>query len=114
MQHLVAEIVEGVINYGTRRFGGVAIAPECKGEPIPELGRVSGTLGNSAGAEHRVITSDDEKYGLAGACVDASDKALRIGDPIRMGNAQCVFRNAPIVDERGDGFCILRARRPQH
>src|SRR5215831_4183280 len=114
VQRLVAEIVEGVTNDGTRRFGGIAIAPECKGEPITELGRLCRALGKPAGTEHGGIASDEEKYGLAGACVRAGDEALRIRDPIGMGNAQGIFRNPAIIDEDGDRFRILRAGATQH
>src|SRR6266446_7073944 len=50
VERLAAEIVERVIDHGACRFGGVAVAPERNGEPITDLGRLSGAVGNSAGA----------------------------------------------------------------
>jgi hypothetical protein len=102
------EIVESVINHCARGFGGIALAPERKGEPITDLRRLFGALGNSAGAEHGGVTPSDEKYRLAGACVRSTNKTLRIRERIRVQNAHCIFRNSAIVEERSDRFRILQ------
>src|SRR5262249_25125342 len=100
VEQLVPEMLEGVIDHRARGFGRVTPAPEWNGEPIADLGRRRGLFSNSTSAEHGRLTLGDEKYGLAGVCVRASDKRLRISDPIRIRNAQRIFRDPTVVDDR--------------
>src|SRR5215475_13014164 len=112
VEHLVAEMLEGVIDHRARGFGGVAHAPKWNGEPIADLGRRCGLFGNSAGAEHGRITFGDEKRELAEIYVRAGDKRLRISDPVRIRNAQRI-RDAAVIDERSDRSRVFKTRRAQ-
>src|SRR5262249_16894575 len=110
VKHVVVQILECVVAWGAGGFGGLALAPARDSEPVTDLRRFFTLLDDSAGAEHGVTTSGDEEYGLGTGCIRASDEMLRIGNPIRMRNAQCILSDPAVVDERGDRFCVLEAR----
>src|SRR5262245_31657030 len=101
-----------MVDHAARRLGGVAPAPERDAEPVTDLGFFAVAPGDSAGAEHHRIASDQE-CALAVGRVRGGDEALGVGEAVGMRNAQRVLGDPPVVDERGDDLRALESRRTQ-
>ena len=104
---------EGVIDQRAHRFGGVAVAPERRADPVADLRLRPFAQIEAAGADDIVI-AQDQKCFFAGPRVGGGDPLHRVGKLVRMRNAQCVLCDAAIIGERGYGFSVLDARRTQN
>ena len=111
LQRLVAEIAEGMVDHGARRFGGVALAPIRHAEPVADL-RVhlialampqpptivpSGSVIRNAASPPGRLTLRDECLAHPPGGTGCGMRASVLGD-------------AAVVEQRGDRFGVVRSR----
>jgi hypothetical protein len=107
MQHLTAELAEGVVDHCAGGLGGIALPPIRYAQPTADLGLLALPAGNAAAADEGTLPRDDEER-LA-VLAGSAETAPRLGKGVGMRNAERAFRDAAVVGERRDRCGIVAA-----
>jgi hypothetical protein len=100
LQHLKAELAEGMIDHRAHRLGGVAVAPIGRAQPVPELQAILTRI--DAAYSDQGAVENDCKCHAAVLTVRRRDELLGVIGAVGMGNAGGVLRHAAIAGETND------------
>src|SRR5215813_2026844 len=75
VEPLEAELLEGVVDDGARRLGGVAVAPIGCAQPVTDLGRLARLHQQAADSNQRVVRQRDGKRSLGLALLEITKEA---------------------------------------
>jgi hypothetical protein len=106
------ELLEEEVDHGARGLGSKALAPMLEAEPIAEFRRVLLVPIDADHADRRVIMFDQERDIapiLSGGANEFDGMLLGVG----MRQAAGIFRNAAIVGETRNRFCVREGRPAQ-
>src|SRR5882724_5559334 len=100
---LEAEILEGVVDQGARRLGGIAVAPIRYAQPVADLGRFAWLHPHAADSDQRIVRKRDRKCDLGLALLEITEEAFGVRERVGMRDSCRVLGDAAVVGERRNG-----------